>query len=50
MATFGDRLKVLRKQNKLTQVDMANVLNVTSRHYQDYEYDKAHPDFKGLLL
>jgi len=50
MKNFGERLKSLRIQKKLKQTDMANVLNCTERHYQNYEYNKSHPDYKGLLF
>ena len=43
MATFGERLKELRKTRKLKQIDMAGFLGITSRNYQDYEYGKVDP-------
>jgi transcriptional regulator with XRE-family HTH domain len=50
MTTFNERLKLLRKQKNLTQVNMAEVLNITDRQYQLYEYGKSFPEFKGLLF
>ena len=38
MEVFGQRMKMLRKSKKLTQVDMANLLECTDRHYQRMEY------------
>lgn len=38
MLPFGQRLKELRKTRRLTQVDMANMLGCTDRHYQRMEY------------
>jgi len=49
MSNFGERLKLMRKQGKLTQVEMSVILGCTERHYQNYEYNKATPDFKGLI-
>ncbi|HJC00921.1 MAG TPA: helix-turn-helix domain-containing protein [Candidatus Flavonifractor merdavium] len=38
MEPFGKRLKELRKREHLRQVDMAQFLNCTDRHYQRMEY------------
>ncbi len=35
---FGERLKALRKSKGLKQVDMAEVMGITDRQYQRYEY------------
>ena len=37
MAVFAERLKVLRKEKKITQKAMAALLDVTERHYQSIE-------------
>jgi transcriptional regulator with XRE-family HTH domain len=51
MLELGNKLKVLRKNNKLTQAYMANLLNITSRHYQDIEYGKIDlPLSKAIKL
>ena len=42
MNQFGERLKELRKAKKLKQTDMANFLEITSRHYQAMEYGKIN--------
>ena len=42
MLDFANRLKELRKSKKLKQTDMANLLNITVRHYQDIEYGKIN--------
>jgi transcriptional regulator with XRE-family HTH domain len=39
---FGNRLKELRKNQKLKQTDMATFLEITTRHYQDLEYGKIN--------
>jgi transcriptional regulator with XRE-family HTH domain len=41
MLNLGNRLKLLRKSNKLTQSFMADFLDITPRHYQDIEYGKV---------
>lgn len=43
MSTLGTRLKELRTSKKLKQTDMAEILSVTTRNYQDYEYGKVNP-------
>lgn len=35
---FSDRIKKLRKEKGLTQVEMAELLNCKDRHYQRIEY------------
>lgn len=37
MAAFAERLKTLRKERKITQKQMADLLSVTERHYQAME-------------
>ena len=38
MESFGCRLKELRKEKRKTQVEMAQLLECTDRHYQRMEY------------
>ena len=38
LAGFGNRLKKLRKGKGLTQQNMADVMGLTMRNYQRYEY------------
>ena len=38
MLKFSNRLKQLRKEKKLKQSDMAELLELTTRHYQQIEY------------
>ena len=35
---FGNRLKKLRKEKGLTQQNMADMMGITMRNYQRYEY------------
>lgn len=48
MPAFGRRLKSLRKERKLTQKAMAELLGKTERHYQDMEAGKIN--VPGLTL
>jgi len=50
MANFSDRLKVLRTERKLKQREMADILCVKIRTYQDYEYGKCYPTALGLVF
>ena len=50
MVTFGERLKLLRAQKNIRQIDMAKVLSITDRQYQLYEYGKSYPEFKKLII
>lgn len=38
LVEFGKRLKALRKEKKLKQTDMAELMGMTDRQYQRYEY------------
>ncbi len=38
MPKFSARLKELRKEKKITQVEMANLLECAENHYQKIEY------------
>ena len=38
----AERLKPLRKKKGLTQVEMAELLHCTDRHYQKIEYGKVN--------
>lgn len=49
MATFSERLKLLRNENRYTQGAMADILGLKLRGYQDYEYNKAYPTVPGLI-
>jgi len=49
MHIFSQRLKELRKKTNKTQVEMASLLEITSRQYQFYEADESYPSFVGLI-
>lgn len=49
MATFGERLKILRKNKNLTQQQMATLFDMTERGYRSYELDKSTPHYETLI-
>ena len=42
LVEFGKRLKALRRGKKLKQTDMAELMGITDRQYQCYEYGKVN--------
>jgi len=48
-ASFAERLRLLRKERKIKQKDMAEHLNMSLRGYQCYEYGRCYPEVSGLL-
>lgn len=51
MNLFSQHLKALRKAKKIKQSDVAALLNVTVRHYQEIEYGKIDiPTSKLIAL
>jgi transcriptional regulator with XRE-family HTH domain len=49
MATFGERLSVLRKERKSTQKQIAVIFGVTERAYQRYEGNQSTPNYATLI-
>ena len=47
---MGERLKTLREGARLTQKDMAEMLNCTPSHYQKIEYGKVNISVSMLNL
>jgi transcriptional regulator with XRE-family HTH domain len=39
---LGKNLKLLREERKVRQTDLAELLNITPRHYQKIEYGKVN--------
>ncbi len=37
---YGERLKILREKNELTQTEVAEYLNTTQSYYAQYENDR----------
>ena len=50
MATLGERLKLLRKEKRMTQPELAALLNQSLRAYQYYESGHHIPEFPNLIL
>lgn len=42
--TFGQRLKRIRKEKKLTQIALAKKLGIANDHISKYEHDKHVPN------
>ena len=49
LEVFGMRLKELRKQKRATQLEMAELLGCTDRHYQRMEYGKVNISILTLI-
>lgn len=49
LTAFASRLKSLRIETHLTQPDMAEILGITIKQYQRYEYSKSFPRFADLI-
>lgn len=49
MIFLGERLKQLRKQEKYTQKQIGEVLNICNAGYSDYERGKAKPPIEKLV-
>ncbi len=47
---FSARLKALRKEKRLTQRQMAELLACTERHYQKIEYGEVNLPTLDLML
>ena len=50
LPAFSQRLKALRKENHLTQRQMAELLACTERHYQKIEYGEVNLPTLDLML
>ena len=49
MSTFPERVKELRQENRYKQLEMADILGLKLRGYQEYEYGNAYPTVPGLI-
>ena len=47
---FGDRIKILRTSHNLSQVQLAEQLNVSKQTVSNWENGKSYPDIHSLLL
>ena len=50
LETLGHRLRELRKEKKMRQEDMANVIGVTLRHYHRIEHGEINLPTLTLCL
>ena len=49
MPIFSERLKLLREENRYKQREMAEILGLKLRGYQQYEYGQNYPTVPGLI-
>jgi transcriptional regulator with XRE-family HTH domain len=49
MATLGTKLLNLRRQHKLSQTEIADILDVSQNAYNKWEADKCKPSADNLL-
>ncbi len=49
MIKFSERIRELRQEKGMKQREMANVLGVKLRSYQNYEGGDRRPDYEGLV-
>ena len=47
--TFFDRLRQLRREHKLTQLELAQVINVTDRSMRRYEAGTMEPTLSVII-
>ena len=50
MKDFSERLKELRKERKISQKALGDLLGISDRNIRFYESGEHRPDFEGLLL
>lgn len=46
---FNERLRMLRKEAKMTQKETAHAISIAYRNYQRLEADGNTPNFKNLI-
>ena len=49
MNNFAQRLKELRLENKMTQQQIASLLNIKQQSYARYEYGTGEPSLQTLI-
>lgn len=50
MRDFGEVLRELRKERKVSQRELGELLGISDRNIRFYESGEHRPDFEGLLL
>ena len=48
--SFGDNLKEIRKQRKITQEDLAELLNVSRQAISKWESGNGYPETEKLIM
>ena len=48
MIKFSERVRELRQEKGMKQREMADVLQIKLRSYQNYEGGERRPDYEGL--
>ena len=46
---FSERLRMIRKEKGMTQIEVAAKIHISERHYQAYEAGKHEPTLSVLL-
>ncbi len=46
---LGKKLKELRKSEKLTQLELSSILQISRVNYTRYETNKVRPDYETLI-
>lgn len=49
MIKFSERLRELRQEKGMKQREMADILQIKLRSYQNYEGGERRPDYEGLV-
>ena len=49
MSVFSDRLKELRKKNRLTQKELAEKIGIKQNSYSDWETGKNEPNLENIV-
>ncbi|WP_298025140.1 helix-turn-helix domain-containing protein [uncultured Dysosmobacter sp.] len=49
MIKFSERVRELRQEKGMKQREMADVLQIKLRSYQNYEGGERRPDYEGLV-
>ncbi len=49
MSTFGDNLKMYRKQKGLSQLDFAKMMQTTQQRVSEWECNKVEPSLYNII-
>lgn len=49
MIKFSERIRELRQEKGIKQREMADILGIKLRSYQNYEGGDRRPDYEGLV-